>query len=98
MERTAKSKERFRTEKNLYLFTKELFESDRSSDQSAILKRYCEWRCSFPNGERPCYCGHTTDCECGDPGISEFKSGILNYGISGEDLLKSFCHPPAEDK
>ena len=93
-----KSRDQTRAEKNLYLFTKELFESDRESDKAAILARYCEWRDSFPEGERPCYCGHTSDCECGSPGISEFKSGLAGYGINGEDLLQSFCHQPTGDK
>ena len=93
-----KSKDQTRAEKNLYLFTKELFESDRESDKAAILARYCEWRGSHTDEDMPCYCGHTSDCGCGDPGISEFKSGLASYGITGEDLLRSFCHQPAEDK
>ena len=87
-----------RTEKNLYLFTKEIFESDRETDKAAILARYCDWRNSFPEKERPCYCGHTIDCDCSNPGLSEFKSGLASHGINGEDLLQSFCHPRAEDK
>lgn len=92
-----KTKDQTRTENNVLLFTKELFESDRELDQATMLKKYCEFRGSFPEKERPCYCGHTVDCDCGDPGISEFKSGLQSGGIDGETILKSFLYQP-EDK
>lgn len=92
-----KSKDQSRTETNVLNFTKELFESDRDRDQAQMLKRYCQFRRSFPEKERPCYCGHTVDCDCADPGISEFRSGLQSGGIDGETLLKSFLWQP-EDK
>ena len=36
--------------------------------------------------EKSCYCGHTTDCDCGNPSFEEFKHNLLNNNINEEDL------------
>jgi hypothetical protein len=52
-----------------------LFESDNIIEQQKIVDNYNKIR------ENKCYCGHTDECSCGDPGISEFKSALLTNSI-----------------
>ena len=59
-----------------------LFASDDVFLQSRVVDNYKKIR-----GDE-CYCGHTTTCDCGDPGISEFKSSLYTKSISEETLSK----------
>ncbi len=59
-----------------------LFESNNIENQQKIVDNYNKIR-----GNK-CYCGHTTTCDCGDPGISEFKNSLHTNAISEETLNK----------
>jgi hypothetical protein len=59
-----------------------LFESDNVTEQQRIVDNYNKIRTN------KCYCGHTIDCDCGNPGISEFKSSLQTNSISEEILNK----------
>lgn len=66
---------------------KQLFESDDIQAQQEIVDKYNKYRSDKSTYEGSyCYCGHTDRCECSDPGISEFKSGLFN-GTIAEELL-----------
>lgn len=66
---------------------KALFNSDDISEQNRVVSIYNKWRSKQPTKEKHCYCGHTLECECGNPGIYEFKSGLSDYGGIDEDVL-----------
>ncbi len=59
-----------------------LFETNDVEQQWLIVDSYNLIR------NNKCYCGHTIDCDCGNPGISEFKSALQNNSISEEILTK----------
>jgi hypothetical protein len=61
-----------------------LFESNDDTEKQIILNQYNEKR--NQQLEKDCYCGHTTTCDCGNPGISEFTQAILNNNIK-ENML-----------
>lgn len=63
-----------------------LFSSKDNNEKNRILNLYNKWRNKQPKKERHCYCGHTIDCECANPGLYEFKSG-LNTGTINETVL-----------
>lgn len=68
---------------------KQLFESDDIQAQQEIVDKYNKYRSDKSTYEGSyCYCGHTDRCECSDPGISEFKSGLFNGTITEELLNK----------
>jgi hypothetical protein len=62
-----------------------IFESDNVSEQELILTNYIDWR--NKQVESPCYCGHTICCDCGDPGLSEFKFNLNSGNLT--DFLQS---------
>lgn len=44
--------------------------------------KYNNHRDKTSNGDgKLCYCGHTNRCDCGNPGLSEFKQGIVSGNI-----------------
>lgn len=63
-----------------------LFNSDDIEAQQIIVNRYANKRNQNKPKYRDCYCGHTTDCECANPGISEFKQALFNGTITENDL------------
>jgi hypothetical protein len=58
---------------------KALFLSDDIVEQENVLALYNKNR--DKQIEKECYCGHTITCDCGNPGISEFKSSILSNAL-----------------
>jgi hypothetical protein len=66
----------FITRRMIMLFSSE----SEESEQKRILKKYSLIR------NNSCYCGHTSDCDCGDPGVYEFKNALITGSIS-EDML-----------
>jgi hypothetical protein len=62
-----------------------IFDSDNISEQEVILAKYIDWR--NKQVELPCYCGHTISCDCGNPGLSEFKSNLNSGNLT--DFLES---------
>jgi hypothetical protein len=36
---------------------------------------------------KSCYCGHTIDCDCGNPSFEEFKHNLLNNNINERNLF-----------
>lgn len=68
---------------------KQLFESDDIVAQQEIVDKYNIYRDLKSNDDgNYCYCGHTNRCECSNPGISEFKSGLFTGSITEELLNK----------
>ena len=61
-----------------------LFNSEDVEEKQKVLDKYNLFRTN--QIEKDCYCGHTSDCDCGNPGISEFTQAIQNNNIS-EDIL-----------
>lgn len=62
-----------------------LFESEKNEDiiiQQEIVDNYNKIR------RNKCYCGHTDVCDCGNPGISEFKSSLYTNSIPEHILNK----------
>ena len=59
-----------------------LFNSDDIKEQNKIIMLYNKIR------NDKCYCGHTIDCDCGNPDISNFKTAIENNYISEHTLNK----------
>ena len=59
-----------------------IFNTDNVKLQQKIVVKYNEIR------EGECYCGHTITCDCGNPGISEFKSALQTNSIDEEILKK----------
>lgn len=59
-----------------------LFDSDNVLEQQKIVDKYNAIR------NNRCYCGHTITCDCGNPGIYEFKSSLLSNSISERTLKK----------
>lgn len=57
-----------------------LFQSDDITEQQKIVNNYNKIR------NNRCYCGHTTYCDCGNPGILEFKSSLETDSISEKIL------------
>jgi hypothetical protein len=72
----------------LYRRIKVLFNTAPLNETNRIVNIYNKWRDKQPKKEKHCYCGHTTTCECANPGIHEFKSGLKNGGITDEVLNK----------
>lgn len=69
---------------------KQLFESDDIVAQQEIVDKYNVYRDLKSNDDgNYCYCGHTIRCECSNPGISEFKSGLFNSSITENILNKT---------
>jgi len=61
-----------------------LFESNDDISKTILLEVYNQKR--DKQLEKDCYCGHTTTCDCGNPGISEFTQAILNNNIEEKML------------
>ena len=64
-----------------------VFKGNDEATQYKILSFYNNKRDSCEKGGmKQCYCGHTTECECANPGHSEIKNAILS-GTINEDWL-----------
>jgi hypothetical protein len=66
--------------------TKLLFQSNDEVNKKLVLDEYNKKRDLQPLKEKDCYCGHTIDCDCGNPGMSEFTMAILNNNINEKML------------
>lgn len=67
---------------------KSSFDNLLIEEQSEIVEKYNKNRLLDidEDNEYSCYCGHTIRCDCSNPGISEFKSGLKLNSIK-EKLL-----------
>lgn len=61
---------------------KQLFLSDDIKEQQRIVENYNKIRTN------ECYCGHTIECDCSNPGIYEFQHSILTNSIPEKTLKK----------
>jgi hypothetical protein len=52
--------------------------------QNAIYLDYIDKR--NKETSKPCYCGHTIECDCGNPSFEEFKHNLLNNNINERNL------------
>lgn len=59
-----------------------LFASDDIAGKQKIVDNYNKIR------KKKCYCGHTTTCDCGNPGIYEFECSLKTKSISENTLKK----------
>ena len=59
-----------------------LFASDDVVEQQRVVDNYNRIR------NKQCYCGHTDECDCSNPGIYEFKHSLMSNSISEEVLDK----------
>ncbi len=65
---------------------KSIFSSQNNIElQQEVYQSYINKRNS--QIEKNCYCGHTTDCDCANPSIEEFKHNLLNNNIEEKDLI-----------
>jgi hypothetical protein len=66
--------------------TKAIFSDESKRDmQNAIYLDYIDKR--NKETSKPCYCGHTIDCDCGNPSFEEFKHNLLNNNINERNLF-----------
>jgi hypothetical protein len=62
------------------------------SDESAIniqYKIYLDYiNRRDKENTKSCYCGHTVECDCGNPSFEEFKHNLLNNNINERNLFE----------
>jgi len=67
--------------------TKAIFSDESNRDiQNKIYLDYINKR--DKEISKSCYCGHTVECDCGNPSFEEFKNNLLNNNINERSLFE----------
>jgi len=61
-----------------------LFNSDDKIEKQNVYNSYIKKR--NEQKEKMCYCGHTFDCDCGNPSLEEFEHNLINNHIEEKYL------------